>query len=122
MFARPRVIFAVRDKAVLVPEEALVPLGGKQLLFKVVDGADGQKVSQRLEARIGLRVPGKVEILEGVKPGDAVVTAGHARMLRCDKLPERAIDLAAVGTPAARGPGAAASGSATSGYGDCSTT
>jgi len=112
MFARPRVIFAVRDNAVLVPEEALVPLGGKQLLFKVVDGAGGQKVSQRLEARIGLRVPGKVEILEGIKPGDSVVTAGHARLLRGDQVPVRAIDLAAVGKPAARGPGAPASGGA----------
>jgi membrane fusion protein (multidrug efflux system) len=47
MYARPRVIFAVRDNAVLVPEEALMPLGGKQLIFKVVDGASGQKLSQR---------------------------------------------------------------------------
>ena len=65
MFARPRVVFSVREGAVVVPEEALVPLGAKQFVFKVVDGADGQKVSQRLEARIGLRLPGKVEIARG---------------------------------------------------------
>jgi ribonuclease HI len=42
--------------------------GHKQLLFKVVEGAGGQKVAQRLEAKVGLRLPGKVELLEGVKP------------------------------------------------------
>lgn len=93
MFARPRVVFSVREGAVVVPEEALVPLGNRQLLFKVVDGPKGQKVAQRLEAKVGLRMPGKVEILEGVKAGDSLVTAGHARLLRGDKLPVRPIDL-----------------------------
>ena len=80
----------------MVPEEALVPLGGKQYLVKVVDGPDG-KVSQRLEARIGVRLPGKVEILEGLAAGDVVVTAGQARLLRGD------------GAAAARGRGRRAS-------------
>ena len=83
MFARTRTLFAVRDSALVVPEEALVPQGGKQFLIKVVDGPQG-KVSQRLEARIGVRVPGKVEILDGVTEGDLVVTAGQGRLLRGD--------------------------------------
>jgi membrane fusion protein, multidrug efflux system len=93
MFARPRVVFSVREGAVVVPEEALVPVGAKQFLFKVVDGAEGKKVSQRLEARIGMRLPGKVEILEGVKPGDTIVTAGHGRLMRGESVPVRVIDL-----------------------------
>ena len=93
MFARPRVVFSVREGAVVVPEEALVPQGGRQLIFKVVDGADGKKVSQRLEAKIGLRLPGKVEILEGLKAGDAVVTAGQGRLLRGESVPVRVVDL-----------------------------
>ena len=111
MFARPRVVFAVREGAVVVPEEALVPQGGRQLIFKVVDGADGKKVSQRLEAKIGLRLPGKVEILEGLKPGDSVVTAGHGRLLRGESLPVRVVDLSRPSDgPAGKGgaPGAAA--------------
>ena len=119
MFARPRVIFAVRENAVAVPEEALVPQGVRQFLFKVVDGPDGRKVAQRQEARIGLRVPGKVEILEGVKPGDAVVTAGQARLMRGDNTPVRVIDLAqagrAPGSP--RGASAVGAGGAASGQG-----
>jgi membrane fusion protein, multidrug efflux system len=114
MFARARVVFAVREGAVLVPEEALVPQGAKQLLFKVVDNAEGKKVAQRLEAKLGLRLAGKVEILEGVKPGDVLVTAGHNRLLRGDNLPVRVVDLARPGgagkpggKPPAVAPGAA---------------
>jgi membrane fusion protein (multidrug efflux system) len=119
MFARARVVFAVREGAIVVPEEALVPVGARQFLFKVVDGPDGQKVSQRLEARIGLRLPGQAEITQGLVPGDTVVTAGHSRLARADSVPLRVIDLAnpgrpgagagaRPGAPAASGPAAAA--------------
>jgi len=94
MFARPRVVFAVREGAVVVPEEALVPVGGKQLIFKVATGADGKKSAQRIDAKLGLRLPGRVEVLQGLKPGDTVVTAGHARLLRGNDVPVRVIDLA----------------------------
>ena len=111
MFARPRVIFSVREGAVLVPEEALVPLGAQQFVFKIVDGPDGQKLSQRLEAKIGLRLPGKVEIVEGLQAGDVVATAGQTRLLRGDRLPVRVIDIskpAAGGKPGGPGGPAAA--------------
>ncbi len=115
MFARPRVVFSVREGAVVVPEEALVPVGAKQFLFKGVDGPDGKKVSQRLEARIGLRLPGRVEITEGLKAGDTVVTAGHSRLVRGENVPVRVIDLAnpgggrpGGGPGGAGGPGAGA--------------
>ena len=65
-------------------------------------------MSQRLEARLGLRLPGKVEILEGIKAGDTVVTAGHGRLMRGDSVPVRVIDLnaAAAGSNKAGGGGA----------------
>jgi membrane fusion protein (multidrug efflux system) len=93
MFARARIVFSVRDNAVVVAEEALVPLGAKQYLVKVVDGPDGQKVSQRIEVRVGARVPGKAEILDGVNPGEVIVLAGQARLMRSDGLPVRVVDL-----------------------------
>ena len=93
LFARTRIVFAQREHALVVPEEALVPLGTRQLLFKVVDGADG-KISKRLEAHIGLRLPGKVEVLEGVAAGDWVVTAGQQRLAQGDGVPPKVVDLA----------------------------
>jgi membrane fusion protein (multidrug efflux system) len=95
MFARPRVVFSVREAAVVVPEEALVPVGGQRMIFKVAQGPDGKPVAQRLEAQIGLRLPGKVEILSGLKAGDTVVTAGHSRLMRGDNVPLRIVDLQA---------------------------
>jgi membrane fusion protein (multidrug efflux system) len=109
MFARTRIVFATRGNAMVVPEEALVPLAGKQYLVKVVDGPKG-KQSQRIEARIGMRLPGKVEILEGLAPGDQVVTAGQARLMR-EPMPLRIVD---INQPSrgAGAPGRAASGAA----------
>jgi len=106
MFARTRVVFASRAHALVVPEEALVPLAGKQYLVKVVDGPGG-RVSQRIEARIGMRLPGKVEILEGLVAGDVVVTAGQTRLLRGESLPLRVVN---VDQPAARPASGAARG------------
>lgn len=106
LFARTRIVFSQRENALVVPEEALVPQGGKQYIFKVVDGANG-KLAQRIEARIGLRLPGKVEVLEGLVAGDLVVTAGQARLGRGEAVPLKVVDIARAGAP--RGPGNGAS-------------
>jgi len=106
MFARPRVVFAVREGALVVPEEALVPVGGKQFIFKVATAADGKKVARRIEAKLGLRLSGRVEVLEGLALGDTVVTAGHARLLRGNDVPVRVIDLSRAGAPAGAASGA----------------
>lgn len=110
MFARTRTVFDTRPNAIVVPEESLVPLGDKQYVIKVVDAAGG-KVSQRVEVRVGQRLPGKVEVLQGLVEGDLVVTAGQARLLRADGLPLRVVEVGAGrgGAPAAAEPGAAAS-------------
>jgi membrane fusion protein, multidrug efflux system len=86
MFARVTQVFGERDKALTVPEEAIVPQGPRTTVIKVVDGTDkddkGQfvKISQRVDVKIGIRRPGRVEILEGVKEGDVIVTAGQQRI------------------------------------------
>ena len=109
MFARARVVFSVREAALVVPEEALVPQGDKQFVIKLVPGDKGL-VSQKVLAQIGQRAAGKVEMLAGLAEGDTVALAGQARLMRTDGLPVRVVDL---NRPAgARGPGAgvAASG------------
>ena len=85
MFARVNTVFSEREKAIVIPEEAIVPQAGKQFVIKLLDGADKgtekeTKTTQRVEVKIGIRKPGKVEILEGLVEGDEVVTAGQQRV------------------------------------------
>ncbi|MFG6448367.1 efflux RND transporter periplasmic adaptor subunit [Roseateles sp. BYS180W] len=98
-FARVRLALAVRAQAVVVPEEALVPQGGKQYLFKVVARGQDRSV-QRLEARLGQRASGMVEVLEGLRPGDEVVTAGQAKLMRGEPPLIRVVDVDRVGQAA----------------------
>ena len=97
MFARVTVQFGVREKALVVPEEAIVPQGTRQFVIKLDDGGEnGVKLSRRVEVRVGIRRPGRVEILEGLKAGEVVVTAGQQRLQR-DGTPVQAIELAIAG-------------------------
>ena len=107
MFARTRLVFAVRESALVVPEEALVPQGSQQFIIKLLAGDKGP-VSQRVEARIGQRANGKVELLAGVAEGDRVVLAGQARLMRADGQALRPVDV----NPAASRAAGAASGAA----------
>jgi membrane fusion protein (multidrug efflux system) len=106
MFARVTPVFGVRDDARMIPEEAIVPQGGRQFVWKLVDGPDQDtRIAQRVEVRVGIRQPGKVEVTEGLVPGDMVVTAGQQRIQK-DGTPVRVLDLsrnAGAGGPPATG-------------------
>ena len=81
MFARVNAVFGVRNNASVIPEEAIVPQGGKQFVIKLQDGpSEETRKTQRVEVKVGLRSPGKVEILEGLSPGDTVVRTGQQRI------------------------------------------
>lgn len=115
MFARVNTVFGVRDNARVIPEEAIVPQGNRQFVIKLQGGPNGQgKTSQRVEVKVGLRSPGKVEILEGLEPGETVVTTGQQRVQR-DGTAVTVVDLAGnrsalpSAPPAASAPAPAAS-------------
>ncbi len=75
MFARVQVQLGVREKAVWVPEAAIVPRGQDSFLFRILDGrADLVKV------QTGLRKVGEVEIVTGLAAGELVVTEGNQRI------------------------------------------
>jgi membrane fusion protein (multidrug efflux system) len=74
-FARLRVITERRPQAIIVPESAIFPLGGRTLVYKVVNGRSVQQ-----DVVLGQRMPGLVEIREGLKPDDMVVTSGQQRL------------------------------------------
>lgn len=84
MFARVNAVFGERDKAKVIPEEAIVPLAGKQYVIKLLDAAAANdkdsKTTQRVEVKVGIRRLGKVEILEGLNEGDELVVAGQQRI------------------------------------------
>ncbi|MEN9770003.1 MAG: Multidrug resistance protein MdtA precursor [Pseudomonadota bacterium] len=111
MFARVATVFAQKDKALVIPEEAIVPQGGRQFVIRLIDGSEG-KVSQRVEVKVGSRSPGKVEIVEGLAAGETVVVAGQQRVQR-DGMAVRVIEVGGRpggpggpgGPPGAGGPG-----------------
>ncbi len=72
-YAAVEVTVETRADRPVVPEEALVSTRTGYLVFVVDD--DG--VARRRDVRIGLRVPGRVELAEGVAVGETVVRAGH---------------------------------------------
>lgn len=121
MFARVNAVFGTRDNALLIPEEAIIPQGGRTFVVKVVAGdKPGSLVSERVAVKVGLRQPGKVEIVEGLAAGDTVVTAGHQRLQK-DGTAVRVVDLSqpgggkpagAAGQPGSAGKPASAPGSA----------
>ena len=109
MFARVTAVFGERERALVVPEEAIVPQGQRVLVYRVVDGKDkDEKIAQRVEVKVGIRRPGRVEILEGISEGDLIVTAGQQRLQR-DGMAVRVIDAgraAGGGAPVAAANGA----------------
>ncbi|TAN56582.1 MAG: efflux RND transporter periplasmic adaptor subunit [Rhodospirillales bacterium] len=75
MFVRIGLVTRKSANALLVPEESLIPRGQQMVVYKVVDG---KVVSQPIKT--GARRKGQVEVLEGLNPGDVVITAGHMKV------------------------------------------
>ena len=75
LFARVNLTLTTRENSILVPEQAMFAVGADQFVFKVVDG----KVA-RVKVHTGERRAAKVEILDGLSPGDMIVTAGHLKI------------------------------------------
>jgi len=75
IFAKVTLRLASRENALLVPEEALWPIGNKLFVYKVVDGK-----AVMSPINIGKRLKGQVEVLQGVNSGDTVVTAGQMKL------------------------------------------
>ena len=72
---RVNVSLGGRENAIVIPEEAIWPVGQDKTVFVVVDGKAQQRVVQ-----IGVRQPGVVEILSGLDEGETIVTAGQMKL------------------------------------------
>ena len=73
MFIEVRLATAVRANAVVVPEDAVLPLHGATYIWVVA----GQKATPR-QADLGVRSPGFVEVKTGVDAGEQVVAGGRS--------------------------------------------
>jgi membrane fusion protein (multidrug efflux system) len=71
MSARVRIELQSNGRALLVPEQAIVPMGEQKNVYTVVDGK-----AKLVPVTIGMRTPGLVEITTGLKDGDTVIVAG----------------------------------------------
>lgn len=107
MFARVTTVFSVNEAALVVPEEAIVPQGGKQFVFKLVKEGEGDAaklVSRRTEVQLGVRRGAQVQIAEGLAEGDTVVVAGQQRLQK-DGTAVRVVDMNKPGGPGGKGAG-----------------
>jgi membrane fusion protein (multidrug efflux system) len=98
MFARVNVVFGVDEAALVVPEEALLPQGGRQWVV-VLDAAPevngkAQWTARRVAVTTGVRRGSVVQITQGLSADQTIVIAGQQRIQR-DGTPVRVVELKA---------------------------
>jgi membrane fusion protein (multidrug efflux system) len=75
LFAQVSVTLDVKTDALLVPEQAIWPIGQNKTVYVIEDGKAVQKT-----VKLGQREPGRVEIVSGIVAGDEVITAGQMKI------------------------------------------
>ena len=75
MFARVQAQLGVREKAIWIPEAAIVPKGQDSYVFRVAEGK-----ADLVRVQTGARKVGEVEIVKGLGAGDLVVTEGTQKI------------------------------------------
>jgi membrane fusion protein (multidrug efflux system) len=75
MFARVHAVLAERPDALLIPEQAIVPMGNEKFVFRIVDGK-----AALTKVAIGQRRLGEVEIVDGLNAQDTVITGGQTKL------------------------------------------
>ena len=80
MFANVEIVTAGRRQAISVPLSAVLDDGGKSVVFV----ADGNNYTKK-EVALGLKSEDRVEIVQGLNPGDHVVTKGNYLLMEQSK-------------------------------------
>ncbi len=76
MFIEVRLATDMRPAAVIVPEDAILPLSGADYVWVITD----ENTATRRQVQLGVRVPGFVEIVDGVAVDEQVVVGGLERL------------------------------------------
>jgi membrane fusion protein (multidrug efflux system) len=80
-FATVTLTLNVREKALVIPEEALVPLRTGYSVFVIEEGR-----ARRRAVTIGERRLGRVEIRQGLEAGQTVIRSGHISVADGDRV------------------------------------
>lgn len=75
MFIEVRLATAMRPQAVVIAEDAVLPIQGANFVWVVADGK-----ATRRQVELGVRTPGLVEARSGVEAGEEVVVGGQERL------------------------------------------
>ena len=75
MFIEVRLATDVRPSAVVIAEDAVLPIQGTNYVWVAVDGK-----ATRRQVELGVRTPGFVEARSGVEAGEQVVVGGQERL------------------------------------------
>ncbi len=76
MFARVSVVVETREQSLVVPEAALIPSLENFSIYVVKDG-----VATLTPVKLGVRLPGQVEILSGLEPSSQFVGSGVQKIV-----------------------------------------
>ncbi|MBI2948628.1 MAG: efflux RND transporter periplasmic adaptor subunit [Verrucomicrobia bacterium] len=76
MLASLELTLQLRDSAIVIPDPALMSNGDNFLVFVV----DDKNTAQIRPVEVGLRMPGKAEVIKGLKAGEKVVVEGVQKL------------------------------------------
>lgn len=75
LFAQVAVSLAENPNAIMVPEQAIWPLGNSKVIYVIEEGIANQRVVQ-----LGDRKPGWVEVTSGLDVGEEIVVVGQMKL------------------------------------------
>ncbi len=81
MFAQVLLTYGQEERALLIPEEAVMPRQGKVYVYLARDGQ-----AQQREITIGTRIRGFVQVLSGLTDQDTVIRVGHHKLQESDPI------------------------------------
>jgi membrane fusion protein, multidrug efflux system len=87
MFIEVRLATAVRPQAVIIAEDAVLPIQGGSFVWVVQNGK-----ATRRQVELGVRTPGLVEVRTGVESGEQVVVGGQERLAEGTPVQPKVID------------------------------
>jgi membrane fusion protein, multidrug efflux system len=107
MFIEVRLATAVRPQAVIIAEDAILPIQGSSFVWVVQNGK-----ATRRQVELGVRTPGLVEVRSGVESGEPVVVGGQERLAEGAPVQPKVIDRTRPAPPEVDATGAAGKDSA----------